>query len=52
MIVWVRLLSYLRLFRQTRALIRLVIEVAKDMGAFAVVLSMVVLAFSITYNIV
>lgn len=52
MIVWIRLLSYLRLFKQTRALIRLVIEVGKDMGAFAVVLSMAVLAFAITYNIV
>ena len=51
MLVWVRLLSFLRLFKQTRALIRLVIEVCKDMGAFIMVLSIAVLSFAITANI-
>ena len=48
---WFRLMSFLRLFKKTRALIRLVIEVIKDMGAFVIVLTMALLSFSITYNI-
>jgi len=51
MVVYLRVLSLLRLFTQTRALIRLVIEVAKDMGAFAVVLTLALFAFTITYNV-
>ena len=50
--VWLRLISYLRLFSKTRALIRLVVEVTKDMGAFAIVLLMACLCFTLTYNII
>jgi hypothetical protein len=50
--VWFRLISFLRLFRATRALIRLVLEVFKDMRAFIIVLLMAVLAFSITFKII
>jgi hypothetical protein len=46
---WLRGLSYLRLFKQTRSLIRLVIEVIKDMKAFAIVLFLSVVAFTLTY---
>jgi hypothetical protein len=50
-IVWFRLVSFLRLFRATRALIRLVIEIVKDMSGFIIVLLMAIMAFSITFNI-
>lgn len=51
-LLWFRLLSYLRLFKTTRALIRLIIEVCKDMYAFAIVLSIALLSFAITYDII
>mmetsp|Transcript_39910 Transcript_39910/g.38461 ORF Transcript_39910/g.38461 Transcript_39910/m.38461 type:complete len:229 (-) Transcript_39910:558-1244(-) len=50
-IAWIRLLSYLRLFRQTRALIRLVVEVCKDMIAFLIVLFCAIITFSIILRI-
>ncbi len=46
---WARGVSYLRLFKQTRSLIRLVIEVVKDMKAFAIVLFMSVIGFTLTF---
>ena len=51
MLVWFRILTLLRLFKKTRALIRLIIEVFIDMYAFALVLSIAVISFTITYGI-
>ena len=51
MLVWFRVLSFLRLFKKTRALIRLILEVCKDMYAFTMVLIIAIIAFSITYDI-
>ena len=51
-LVWFRILSFLRLFKTTRALIRLILEVTKDMYAFTIVLLIAVLAFTITYDII
>lgn len=46
---WFRAISYLRLFKQTRSLIRLIIEVIKDMKAFTIVLLMAIICFTMTY---
>lgn len=51
MLVWFRILTQLRLFKTTRALIRLIIEVVKDMYAFTLVLTIAVICFTITYGI-
>lgn len=46
---WFRAISYLRLFKQTRSLIRLIIEVIKDMKAFTIVLLMAIICFTMTH---
>jgi hypothetical protein len=46
---WFRGISYLRLFKQTRSLIRLIIEVIKDMKAFSIVLLFALSGFTLTY---
>jgi hypothetical protein len=46
---WFRALSYLRMFQTTRVLIKLIVEVAKDMISFIVVLIIAVIGFSITF---
>ena len=46
---WFRALSFLRLFQKTRALIRLIIEVIKDMEAFAIVLFISLFGFTLTF---
>ncbi len=48
-LTWFRAISYLRLFKQTRSLIRLIIEVIKDMKAFAIVLFLSIICFTMTY---
>jgi hypothetical protein len=50
-LVWFRVLSLLRLFETTRALIRLILEVCNDMLAFTIVLSIAILGFATTYGI-
>lgn len=50
-LVWLRVISYLRQFSQTRALIRLLVETIKDMGAFALVLILGVITFIVCYHI-
>ena len=50
-LVWFRILSLLRLFQKTRALIRLILEVCKDMYAFVIVLTIALVGFAITYGI-
>ena len=44
-------MSYMRLFKTTRALIRLIMEVIKDMSAFAIVLTFAIFAFATTFDI-
>jgi len=46
---WLRALSFLRLFQKTRALIRLIIEVIKDMEAFAIVLFISLFGLTLTF---
>ena len=48
---WFRLISYLRVFSPTRGLIRLIIEIVKDMWAFSIVLVLALFAFSILLDI-
>ena len=50
-IVWMRLISFLRLFKPTRALIRMLVETLKDMIAFLGVLLAVLVAFFFSYRI-
>jgi hypothetical protein len=50
-LTWIRFISYLRLFKKTRALIRLLLEVIKDMMAFGIVLTAAIFAFATTFNI-
>lgn len=52
MLVWIRIISFLRLFSQTRSLIRLLIEVIKDMIPFMLVLLIGVGAFTTAIYIV
>ena len=49
MLSWLRGLSYLRLFQSTRVLIRLIVEVVKDMVPFMIVLIGSLFGFTITY---
>lgn len=51
LLVWFRIISYLRIFKATRALIRLVVEVLKDIRAFALVLCLALMAFSVSFSI-
>ena len=49
--VWVRLISYLRLFSNTRALIRLIVETMKDMIPFGIVLIVSAAMFVVVMHI-
>lgn len=51
LVVWIRIISFLRLFSPTRSLIRLVIEVVKDMTSFFVVMILSLLGLSILLDI-
>jgi len=48
-LAWIRGIGYFRLFKPTRYLIRLLIEVVKDMGPFLVILSGAVFIFSVVF---
>lgn len=50
-LVWIRLISFLRIFGATRALIRLLVETMTDMGAFTAVLGMGIITFITCYHI-
>lgn len=50
-IVWIRIISNLRIFKPTRALIRLLIEIIKDMQAFFSVVIVAGVAFAISLSI-
>lgn len=47
-----RLISHLRYFSATRALIRLLVETVKDMGAFLALLGMAIISFIVCFHIV
>lgn len=47
---WFRALSYLRLFKSTRVLIRLIVEVSKDMVPFMIVLSFSLVGFTLSFK--
>lgn len=48
-ITWIRGFGYLRLFKNTRYLMRLILEVIKDMGPFVVILLSSVLTFGVIF---
>lgn len=50
-LAWVRVISSLRIFTKTRALIRLVVQTMKDMIAFAIVLLVGIITFIICLDI-
>ena len=50
-ILWIRLISYLRIFSQTRSLIRLIVQIFNDMKAFASVMILAICGFSISFDI-
>ncbi|CDW74119.1 wd-40 repeat protein [Stylonychia lemnae] len=51
-LVFLRILPYFRLNQNSRVLIRLIIEVCKDMLSFTLLLILCVLGFAITFNII
>jgi hypothetical protein len=48
--IWLKLLYFLRIFKQTGYLIRIIIEVIKDMRSFLLILSLTFIAFGDAFN--
>ena len=51
-IMWLRLISYLRIFEQTRTLIRLIVEIAHDIMSFCIVFFLTISGISAAYDLV
>jgi hypothetical protein len=49
--IWIRLFSYLRIFKTTRNFIRLIMEISIDMIPFAIVLLIGICGFTVSYDI-
>ncbi|CDW74847.1 wd-40 repeat protein [Stylonychia lemnae] len=52
LLVFLRILSYFRLNQSSRVLIRLIIEVCRDMVSFTLLLFLSIVGFAITFNII
>mmetsp|Transcript_36564 Transcript_36564/g.6539 ORF Transcript_36564/g.6539 Transcript_36564/m.6539 type:complete len:119 (+) Transcript_36564:2865-3221(+) len=51
MISWMRVVSYVRIYNQTRYMIRIIIEIFKDMISFLLILAVTSTAFALIFYI-